>query len=70
MMPKPRRTAGPAAKRPAKVPPPFAPAVPKETVIATRAYELFLQRGGVHGYDTEDWLMAERELLPDAAMEG
>jgi hypothetical protein len=34
--------------------------------IARRAYELFLERGGTHGHDVEDWLQAERELL-DAA---
>ena len=32
-------------------------------LIARRAYELFLQRGGEHGRDREDWLTAERELL-------
>lgn len=36
----------------------------KPRVIAKRAYELFLQRGGEHGRDWEDWLTAERELLP------
>ena len=30
--------------------------------IARRAYELFLQRGGGHGHDIEDWLAAEQEL--------
>jgi len=30
--------------------------------IATRAYELYLQRGGAHGRATEDWLEAEREI--------
>lgn len=30
--------------------------------IAQRAYELFEERGGVHGYHLEDWLRAEREL--------
>lgn len=30
--------------------------------IARRAYDLFLSRGGAHGYDVEDWLQAEREL--------
>ena len=30
--------------------------------IAERAYELFLQRGGEHGRDWDDWLCAEREL--------
>lgn len=30
--------------------------------IAVRAYERFLARGAVHGFDVEDWLAAEREL--------
>ena len=69
-MPKPRQTAGKPAKRPAKGRPTAATAVPAETVIATRAYELFLKRGAVHGYDTEDWLTAERELRPALEAEG
>ena len=27
--------------------------------VAQVAYELFLQRGGEHGHDLEDWLRAE-----------
>ena len=30
--------------------------------ILERAYDLFMGRGGVHGYDLEDWLAAETEL--------
>src|SRR4051794_7377681 len=30
--------------------------------IAARAYERYLQRGGEHGRETEDWLEAEREI--------
>jgi hypothetical protein len=30
--------------------------------IEKRAYELFLERGGVHGYHIEDWLRAEKEI--------
>jgi hypothetical protein len=30
--------------------------------IARRAYELYLARGGGHGDDVTDWLLAEREL--------
>jgi len=30
--------------------------------IRTRAYEIYLQRGGHPGYELEDWLQAEREL--------
>jgi hypothetical protein len=31
--------------------------------IARRAYESFVERGSVHGYDLDDWLNAERELI-------
>ena len=30
--------------------------------VALRAYELYLQRGGVNGHEVEDWLQAEREI--------
>ena len=30
--------------------------------IERRAYLLYLERGGDHGHDCEDWLQAEREL--------
>jgi len=30
--------------------------------IAQRAYDLFLERGGQHGYHVEDWLRAEAEF--------
>jgi hypothetical protein len=29
--------------------------------IEKRAYELYLQRGGTHGYAIDDWLQAEKE---------
>ncbi len=35
--------------------------------IAARAYERFLERGGEHGHDLEDWLEAEQEVLRNAA---
>jgi hypothetical protein len=31
--------------------------------IARRAYQLYEARGRVDGYDVEDWLQAEQELL-------
>jgi hypothetical protein len=31
--------------------------------IAQRAYELFMARGGAHGNDVDDWLVAESELM-------
>ncbi|HSK09875.1 MAG TPA: DUF2934 domain-containing protein [Vicinamibacterales bacterium] len=39
---------------------------PDRHAIARRAFELFLQRGGKHGHDLEDWLTAERELRQGA----
>ncbi len=35
---------------------------PTREQIARRAYEIYISRGGTHGYDIEDWLRAEREL--------
>jgi len=31
--------------------------------VATKAYELWEQRGGRHGYDLEDWLDAEAIVI-------
>jgi hypothetical protein len=38
--------------------------------IAARAYELYLQRGGEPGRETEDWLEAERELRGSSQQAG
>jgi Polyketide cyclase / dehydrase and lipid transport/Protein of unknown function (DUF2934) len=35
---------------------------PTHEKIAERAYELYLARGSVHGYEHEDWLEAEKQL--------
>jgi hypothetical protein len=35
--------------------------------IEKRAYELFLARGGQHGYAIEDWVKAEKEILEKQA---
>jgi hypothetical protein len=35
------------------------------SAVAKRAYQLFEQRGSIHGSDVEDWLAAEKELLLD-----
>ena len=35
---------------------------PAREEIEHRAYELYLARGAVHGYDQDDWLQSEREL--------
>ena len=40
---------------------------PDEDEIAKRAYELYLQRGSVPGYELDDWLQAEAELSSEAA---
>ena len=32
-------------------------------LIAKRAYELFLARGGENGYAIQDWVEAEKEIL-------
>lgn len=34
-----------------------------ESEIRLRAYELYAQRGYVDGYEQQDWLTAEREVL-------
>jgi hypothetical protein len=31
-------------------------------LVALRAYQIYLERGGGHGRDLEDWLQAEREV--------
>jgi hypothetical protein len=36
-----------------------------QSIVAKRAYQLFEQRGGVHGFDLDDWINAEKELLCD-----
>ena len=36
--------------------------IPEER-IKSRAYEIFLSRGGAHGNDWLDWFQAERELV-------
>ena len=35
---------------------------PSGDEVARLAYELYLQRGGEHGKDVEDWVKAEKEL--------
>jgi hypothetical protein len=36
---------------------------PREEDIRRRAYQRFLERGGAHGKDFEDWLAAELDLI-------
>jgi len=35
---------------------------PSVEEIRQRAYEIHLERGGVHGWDQDDWLQAEQEI--------
>jgi hypothetical protein len=35
---------------------------PTDHEIRARAYEMYLERGGDHGLDFDDWVRAEREL--------
>jgi hypothetical protein len=35
---------------------------PTDEDIRARAYEMYLERGGQHGLDFDDWVRAEREL--------
>jgi hypothetical protein len=36
---------------------------PTPEEIRKRAFEIHMERGGIHGCDLDDWLQAERELL-------
>jgi Protein of unknown function (DUF2934) len=38
------------------------PYEPSFEEIQLRAYETYVQRGRIHGFDLEDWLRAEKEL--------
>jgi len=42
---------------------------PSEEEIARRAHELYVQRGGEHGKDVEDWARAEKELSDECVVE-
>ena len=35
---------------------------PSLAEIRKRAFEIYIERGGIHGCDLDDWLQAEREL--------
>lgn len=37
--------------------------LPLEEQVRRRAHEIWLQRGGQDGSDTDDWLQAEEEIL-------
>jgi hypothetical protein len=64
----PRRRAKPVADTannhapPAQPSTPVLDAGPTPGEIAEAAYHRYLQRGGQHGSDFDDWIQAEREL--------
>jgi Protein of unknown function (DUF2934) len=35
---------------------------PSEDLIRLRAFEIYLERGGGHGHDLDDWLQAQVEV--------
>ncbi len=35
--------------------------------IAKRAFQKYQARGGIHGFDREDWAASERELVAESA---
>jgi hypothetical protein len=41
---------------------------PSREEIARQAHELYVQRGGEHGKDVEDWVRAEKELRDKPAV--
>lgn len=51
------------SKKPKKNPQPSSQVMVNKDALVRLAYELYLRRGGEHGHDVEDWLMAERILL-------
>jgi Protein of unknown function (DUF2934) len=57
-MPKTMESASPATQKPHA-----ASNHPTQEEIALRAYQIYLQRGGVPGNEFEDWMQAERQLL-------
>jgi hypothetical protein len=48
---------------PARSKPQTSEGHPRREEIELRAYQIYVERGGAHGQDMEDWLQAERELL-------
>jgi hypothetical protein len=40
---------------------------PTREEIELRAHQIYIERGGAHGQDVEDWLEAERQLLDERA---
>ena len=60
-MPKTKEAPAPKARKAAP-----AKSKPTQDQIATRAYEIYLERGSTPGDPMQDWLRAERELIAPA----
>ena len=43
--------------------PQTARGAPTREEVELRAHQIYLERGGAHGQDVEDWLQAECELV-------
>jgi Protein of unknown function (DUF2934) len=43
--------------------PETVPGAPIREEIELRAYQIYIERGGGDGYEVEDWIQAERELV-------
>jgi hypothetical protein len=53
----------PTEKSSSESQPQTASGAPTPEEIELRAYEIYIERGGAHGQDEEDWLQAESELV-------
>jgi hypothetical protein len=62
----PRKTPKTTTAKPRVLPPLGRPPRPADNEVARRAYELFIARGGTHGGDVDDWLLAQRELAAES----
>ena len=60
-MPEPSAATATASSEVKKTTPPIS--IDLQGEIRRRAYELYEERGCVHGYEQEDWAKAEREVL-------
>ena len=47
-----------------------AEAHPTREETELRAYQIYVERGGAHGHDVDDWLQAEHELFEKYANSG
>jgi Protein of unknown function (DUF2934) len=41
---------------------------PSHEEIRRRAFEIHIERGGIHGCDLDDWMQAEKELNREGAL--